>query len=100
MYCGVEIASFPIIYKKPSFDLINKNVETDNEIFEAVKKAKPDMESYPWPLITPNAKDLVKRMLSVNPKERPNAAAVLSMFLTSDFNYTTILNNISYVIIL
>lgn len=56
------------------------------EIFEAVLKADPDMDSYPWPLISKNAKKWVKSMLSVHPKDRPTAAAVLSTFLTSSFS--------------
>ena len=55
------------------------------EIFKAVLKADPDMDSYPWPLISKNAKKWVKR-LSVYPKDRPTAAAVLSTLLTSSFS--------------
>ncbi|KAL8209771.1 hypothetical protein R6Q57_006503 [Mikania cordata] len=52
--------------------------ETEMEIFEKVNKANPDMESHPWPLISENAKTLVKAMLSEDPKKRPTAAAVLN----------------------
>ncbi|KAD6453992.1 hypothetical protein E3N88_08698 [Mikania micrantha] len=52
--------------------------ENEMEIFEAVKIAKPDMESHPWPLISENAKTLVKAMLSEDPTTRPTAAAVFN----------------------
>nr|GEU75532.1 calcium-dependent protein kinase 19-like [Tanacetum cinerariifolium] len=52
--------------------------DKESEIFDAVLKAEPDMVSYPWPLISENAKNLVKSMLSVHPKNRPTAAAVLN----------------------
>ncbi|GJT15852.1 calcium-dependent protein kinase 19-like protein [Tanacetum coccineum] len=52
--------------------------DKESEIFDAVQKAEPDMDSYPWPLISENAKKLVKSMLSVDPKNRPTATAVLN----------------------
>ncbi|XP_076928772.1 calcium-dependent protein kinase 2-like [Bidens hawaiensis] len=52
--------------------------ESEKAIFKAVTDTNPDMESYPWPHITENAKSLVKAMLSRNPKNRPTAAAVLN----------------------
>ncbi|KAK1418037.1 hypothetical protein QVD17_27174 [Tagetes erecta] len=63
--------------------------DTDNQIFEEVLKAKPDMESYPWPLISPNAKKLVKDMLSVDPNKRPTAAAVLNDLWLKDNGVST-----------
>lgn len=68
--------------KKFNYDPTNKIVENDKEIFDCIKKAEFDMKSYPWPTISENAKKLVRSMLSVNTKNRPIAAAVLSMFLT------------------
>ncbi|CAI9303625.1 unnamed protein product [Lactuca saligna] len=52
--------------------------EDEKEIFHAIMKADPDMENYPWPLISKNAKELVKKMLTVDPKKRPTAADVLN----------------------
>ncbi|KAI3703832.1 hypothetical protein L1987_74027 [Smallanthus sonchifolius] len=52
--------------------------ENEDRIFEAVLKAKPDMENHPWPSISENAKKLVNAMLSVDPTKRPTAAVVLN----------------------
>ncbi|CAH1429991.1 unnamed protein product [Lactuca virosa] len=52
--------------------------EDEKEIFRAVMKADPDMENHPWPSISKNAKKLVKKMLTVDPKKRPTAADVLN----------------------
>jgi serine/threonine protein kinase len=38
-----------------------------------------DFSSDPWPSISPGAKDLVKKMLRQDPKERLTAAEILSM---------------------
>ncbi|KAJ0477306.1 putative protein kinase CAMK-CDPK family [Helianthus annuus] len=56
----------------PPFDGAN-----DKEIFDAILKGDPDMESLPWPNIHENAQQLVKDMLSFDPKKRPSAAEVL-----------------------
>jgi len=37
-----------------------------------------DFESQPWPSISNSAKDLVRRMLTQDPKRRISAAEVLS----------------------
>ncbi|XP_076935132.1 calcium-dependent protein kinase 2-like [Bidens hawaiensis] len=63
--------------------------ESEKTIFEKVMEAKPDMESYPWPRITENAKSLVKAMLSVDPKNRPTAATVLNHQWLKDNGITT-----------
>ncbi|XP_076926731.1 calcium-dependent protein kinase 19-like [Bidens hawaiensis] len=63
--------------------------ETEKAIFEAVEKAEPDMESYPWPRITESARSLVKAMLSVEPKDRPTAATVLNHQWLKDNGITT-----------
>ncbi|KAL3694786.1 hypothetical protein R1sor_008437 [Riccia sorocarpa] len=52
--------------------------ETEQGIFDAVLQGHIDFSSDPWPKISPKAKDLVKRMLNQNPKERLTAAEVLS----------------------
>ncbi|KAK9074216.1 hypothetical protein SSX86_006813 [Deinandra increscens subsp. villosa] len=52
--------------------------ENDKTIFDKVMMAKPDMESLPWPSISKNAKNLVAKMLSEDPKKRPTATDVLN----------------------
>nr|XP_043630283.1 calcium-dependent protein kinase 33 [Erigeron canadensis] len=52
--------------------------ETDEQIFERITQNKPpDMESYPWTKRSDEAKNLVKNMLSYDPKKRPTAEKVL-----------------------
>ncbi|KAL7111768.1 hypothetical protein ACP275_05G110600 [Erythranthe tilingii] len=52
----------------------------DNEqgIFDAVLRGHLDFASDPWPSISSSAKDLVKKMLQSNPKDRFTAAEVLN----------------------
>ncbi|KAL6841097.1 hypothetical protein ACP4OV_029066 [Aristida adscensionis] len=50
---------------------------TDREIFRAIKKGHIDFSSDPWPSISKSAKDLVKKMLRQDPKERLTAAEIL-----------------------
>eukprot|EP00252_Welwitschia_mirabilis_P011567 TRINITY_DN2584_c0_g2_i1.p1 TRINITY_DN2584_c0_g2~~TRINITY_DN2584_c0_g2_i1.p1 ORF type:complete len:543 (-),score=99.08 TRINITY_DN2584_c0_g2_i1:457-2085(-) len=52
--------------------------ETESGIFDAILRGQIDFESEPWPSISSSAKDLVKKMLKQNPKERLSAAEVLS----------------------
>jgi calcium-dependent protein kinase len=52
--------------------------ENENGIFTAILRGQLDLSSEPWPHISPGAKDLVKKMLNINPKERLTAFQVLS----------------------
>ncbi|KAI3708522.1 hypothetical protein L2E82_37723 [Cichorium intybus] len=52
--------------------------DDEKEIFHAILRADPDMKNYPWPDISKNAKELVMKMLTVDPKKRPTAAEVLN----------------------
>ncbi|XP_057793554.1 calcium-dependent protein kinase 11-like [Salvia miltiorrhiza] len=51
--------------------------ETDNGIFRQILKGKIDFVSEPWPHISDSAKDLVKKMLERDPKQRISAHEVL-----------------------
>lgn len=44
-----------------------------------------DFESQPWPSISSSAKDLVRRMLTADPKRRISAADVLRKYLLKTF---------------
>lgn len=52
--------------------------ENEDGIFEAVLHGHIDFSSDPWPSISNGAKDLVKKMLRQDPKERLTAAEILS----------------------
>ncbi|KAF6147886.1 hypothetical protein GIB67_014466 [Kingdonia uniflora] len=51
--------------------------ETESGIFRQILQGKLDFESEPWPLISESAKDLLRKMLERNPKQRPTAHEVL-----------------------
>uniref|UniRef100_A0A251TE65 Protein kinase domain-containing protein n=1 Tax=Helianthus annuus TaxID=4232 RepID=A0A251TE65_HELAN len=52
--------------------------EPEHRIFNAILKGHADFTSDPWPSISHQAKDLVKKMLTSNPKQRLTAHQVLS----------------------
>ena len=52
-------------------------VETEKGIFDAILEGHIDFESQPWPSISNSAKDLVRKMLTADPKRRISAADVL-----------------------
>ncbi|XP_012454021.1 calcium-dependent protein kinase 21 isoform X1 [Gossypium raimondii] len=51
--------------------------ETEKGIFDAISEGKLDFESQPWPSISETAKDLVRKMLTKDPKKRLTSAQVL-----------------------
>ncbi|KAI3992753.1 hypothetical protein MKX01_021714 [Papaver californicum] len=51
--------------------------ENEKGIFEAVLQGDIDFESAPWPSISHSAKDLVKKMLTQDPRKRITSAQVL-----------------------
>ncbi|KAL9238339.1 hypothetical protein vseg_012772 [Gypsophila vaccaria] len=51
--------------------------ETQQGIFDAVLKGHIDFDSDPWPLISDSAKDLIRKMLCLQPSERLTAHQVL-----------------------
>ncbi|XP_018634546.1 calcium-dependent protein kinase 29-like [Nicotiana tomentosiformis] len=53
------------------------SAETEEGIFEEILKGHVDLESPPWPFISASAKDLVKKMLTVDPKRRITAHQAL-----------------------
>ncbi|RWV97324.1 hypothetical protein GW17_00039892 [Ensete ventricosum] len=52
--------------------------ENDEGIFAAILHGHIDFSADPWPTISSGAKDLMKKMLRTNPKERLTAAEILS----------------------
>ncbi|KAK1392947.1 Calcium-dependent protein kinase [Heracleum sosnowskyi] len=51
--------------------------ETEKGIFSAILQGHVDFESSPWPSISYGAKDLIKKMLTMDPKMRISAAQAL-----------------------
>lgn len=56
------------------------NSENEHGIFEQVLEGELDFVSEPWPNISEDAKDLVRRMLVRDPKKRLTAHEVLSKY--------------------
>ncbi|KAL8477126.1 hypothetical protein ACS0TY_029435 [Phlomoides rotata] len=50
---------------------------TESGIFRAVVKAEPTYEEQPWPILSSDAKDFVKRLLNKDPRKRMTAAQAL-----------------------
>ncbi|PQQ01948.1 CDPK-related kinase 5 [Prunus yedoensis var. nudiflora] len=51
---------------------------TESGIFRAVLKADPSFDEAPWPSLSTEAKDFVKRLLNKDPRKRMTAAQALS----------------------
>ncbi|XP_068641069.1 CDPK-related kinase 5-like isoform X2 [Aristolochia californica] len=51
---------------------------TESGIFRAVLKADPSFDEAPWPSLSTEAKDFVKRLLNKDPRKRMSAAQALS----------------------
>ncbi|KAL8514818.1 hypothetical protein ACS0TY_013781 [Phlomoides rotata] len=51
--------------------------ETEKSIFAEILKGHVDLETSPWPSISSGAKDLIMKMLTVDPKNRITAADAL-----------------------
>ncbi|KAK4284664.1 hypothetical protein QN277_001464 [Acacia crassicarpa] len=59
---------------------------TESGIFRAVLKADPSFDEPPWPSLSSEAKDFVKRMLNKDPRKRISAAQALSHPWIRNFN--------------
>jgi len=66
--------------------------ENEDGIFDAVLRGHIDFASDPWPSISNSAKDLVKKMLRQDPKERLTAAEILSKYQTRPLPLPSIAN--------
>lgn len=51
---------------------------TESGIFRAVLKADPSFDDPPWPSLSSDARDFVKRLLIKDPRKRMSAAQALS----------------------
>ena len=51
--------------------------ESESGIFKQILRGKLDLETEPWPSISDSAKDLVRKMLTRDPKRRQSAHEVL-----------------------
>jgi len=73
--------------------------ENEQGIFDAILRGHIDFASDPWPSISTSAKDLVKKMLRADPKERLSAVEVLSKLnSTHDHNFLVFVPNVLYIL--
>lgn len=56
-------------------------VETEQGVAQAIIRSVVDFKRDPWPRVSDNAKDLVKKMLDPDPKRRLTAQKVLGNVL-------------------
>lgn len=54
---------------------------TESGIFRTVLKSDPSFDDPPWPSLSDEASDFVKRLLNKDPRKRMSAAQALSKFL-------------------
>ncbi|GMY11729.1 CDPK-related kinase 5 [Fagus crenata] len=59
---------------------------TESGIFRTVLKADPSFDEPPWPSLSAEAKDFVKRLLNKDPRKRMTAAQALSHPWIKNFN--------------
>lgn len=64
-----------------NFALFDDIVETEQGVAQAILRGNIDFKREPWPNVSENAKDLVRRMLEPDPKLRLTAKQVLGMCL-------------------
>ncbi|KAG5039067.1 hypothetical protein JHK86_019907 [Glycine max] len=69
--------------------------ETEKGIFNAILEGEIDFVSEPWPSISDSAKDLVRKMLTQDPKKRITSAQVLGTGILFLFLTQVIAENLS-----
>ncbi|KAJ6814847.1 cellulose synthase A catalytic subunit 5 [UDP-forming]-like isoform X1 [Iris pallida] len=53
--------------------------DIEHEVVEAIIRSVLDFRRDPWPIVSDNVKDIVKRMLNPDPKKRLTAQEVLDI---------------------
>lgn len=69
---------------------------TESGIFRSVLRADPNFDDSPWPAVSPNAKDFVKRLLNKDHRKRMSAAQALTHPWLRDQNRTLPLDILIY----
>ena len=64
---------------------------TESGIFRSVLKTEPSFDETPWPIISPEAKDFVKRLLTKDRHKRMTAAQALSKLYSTSNNILILL---------
>lgn len=69
---------------------VHQSSETEKGIFEEILKGHLDLETSPWPSISTASKDLIRKMLTVDPNTRISAAQALGTFFFFFFFFSKI----------
>lgn len=54
--------------------------QTESGIFKAVLRANPSFDGSPWPSLSPEVKDFIRRLLNKDYRKRMTAAQALRTF--------------------
>lgn len=73
----VVIVFYPLIFISYAYIIC---AETEQGVAQAIIRSVIDFKRDPWPKVSDNAKDLVKKMLDPDPSRRLTAAQVLGNF--------------------
>ena len=65
---------------------------TEYELFRAVLKTEPSFEEAPWPSLSPDVVDFVKRLLHKDYRKRLTAAQALCKFIAPDYLHMNMLH--------
>lgn len=63
-----------------TLNLLSCSAETEQGVAQAIIRSAVDFKRDPWPKVSDNAKDLVKKMLDPDPKRRLTAQQVLGNY--------------------
>lgn len=63
---------------------------TESGIFRSVLRADPNFHDAPWPSVSPEGKDFVKRLLNRDHRKRMSAAQALGMLPINNSSISTI----------
>lgn len=77
--CQVNCCCYWFLELLSYLNICSRCAETEQGVAQAIIRSNVDFKREPWPKVSDNAKDLVKKMLDPDPKRRLTAQQVLGM---------------------